>query len=89
VNGSPVTVAYYRGGYRVALIASEEGAIRKFSTVLFKVLLNGTHATIKHPAKRIPHALHEDGLIESGNHGPIPTPKVQVVVNQYLERNNE
>jgi len=223
--GSPVTVAYNRGGdYRVALIASEEGAIRKFSTVLFKVLLNGTHATIKHPAKlggrvldtetqgallslennsvrfeteegavvieldsviefskedrgltsdteaiiavdhmenreamttfaainsgrklgllgryirreyrklreslselslsetetevltaiysvgdqdlslvsmldidgseakRILHSLHEDGLIESGNHGPILTPKGQVVVNQYLERINE
>jgi helix-turn-helix protein len=223
--GSPVTVAYNRGGdYRVALIASDESAIRKFSTVLFKVLLNGTHATIKHPAKlggrvldtetrgallslennsvrfeteegavvieldsviefskedrgltsdteaiisvdhmenreamttfaaikssrklgllgryirkeyrklreslsalslsetetevltaiysvgdqdlslvsmldvdgseakRILHSLHEDGLIESGNHGPILTPKGQVVVNQYLERVNE
>jgi helix-turn-helix protein len=39
--------------------------------------------------KRVLHALHKKGLIESGNSGPALTPMGQVVVNQYLERVNE
>lgn len=50
--GTPITIAFNRGGtYQVALVAADENSIMKFSTVLFKVLLNGTHASIKHPAK--------------------------------------
>lgn len=52
IPGSPVTVAYRNGGNRVAAVISEdETTIRKFTAVLFKGILNGTHATIKHPAK--------------------------------------
>jgi len=50
--GTPVTIAFRRAGdHRIALVAGEEAAIEKFTTVLFKAVLNGTHATIKHPAK--------------------------------------
>ncbi|WP_336325639.1 CheF family chemotaxis protein [Halovenus sp. HT40] len=50
--GTPVTVAFERaGGKEVALIATDEPTVRKFTTILFKTILNGTHATIKHPAK--------------------------------------
>lgn len=37
---------------------------------------------------RILHALHQKGLIESGEHSPVLTAKGQIVVNQYLERVN-
>ncbi|MFB6308480.1 MAG: CheF family chemotaxis protein [Haloarculaceae archaeon] len=38
--------------------------------------------------KRILHALHEKGLIESGENNPVLTAKGQIVVNEYLERVN-
>lgn len=38
--------------------------------------------------KRLLHALHQKGLIESGEHNPVLTAKGQIVVNQYLERVN-
>lgn len=50
--GTPVTVAFERkGSNEVALVASDEATIGKFTTVLFKAILNGTQATVKHPAK--------------------------------------
>lgn len=50
--GTPVTLAFERDGRKeVALIAADERTIRKFTTVLFKAILNGTRATIRHPAK--------------------------------------
>ncbi len=49
---STVTVAFERSGNRyVACISADEDKIEKFSTVLFKAILNGTDATIKHPAR--------------------------------------
>ncbi|MFB6189803.1 MAG: CheF family chemotaxis protein [Halapricum sp.] len=38
--------------------------------------------------KRLLHALHQKGLIESGEHNPVLTAKGQIVVNRYLERIN-
>lgn len=38
--------------------------------------------------KQILHSLHEKGLIESGENGPILTAKGQIVVNHHLERVN-
>jgi helix-turn-helix protein len=38
--------------------------------------------------KRILHALHQKGLIESEDGGPVLTAKGQIVVNHYLERVN-
>ncbi|WP_136690137.1 CheF family chemotaxis protein [Halorhabdus amylolytica] len=49
---STVTVAFEKGDRRlVAAIESDDGKIEKFSTVLFKALLNGTDTTVKHPAE--------------------------------------
>ena len=39
--------------------------------------------------KRLLHALHEKGLIESGEDGPVLTARGRIVVNEYLERVNE
>jgi helix-turn-helix protein len=49
---STVTVAFERSGDRyVACVSADEDKVEKFSTVLFKAILNGTDATIKHPAR--------------------------------------
>lgn len=48
---STVTVVFRRDDSQfVATIEGEADTIEKFSTVLFKVILNGTETTIKHPA---------------------------------------
>lgn len=39
--------------------------------------------------RRILHALHEKGFVESGDNSPVLTARGQIVVNQYLERINE
>lgn len=49
---STVTVAFERGNSRnVVVVEADDDTIEKFSTVLFKALLNGTQMTIKHPAR--------------------------------------
>jgi len=49
---STVTVAFERSGTNyVACISADEEKIDKFSTVLFKAVLNGTEVTVKHPAR--------------------------------------
>jgi helix-turn-helix protein len=49
---STVTVAFERNGDRyVAVVEADDDKITKFSTVLFKAILNGTEMTLKHPAK--------------------------------------
>ena len=49
---STVTIAFERNGRRfVTAIEAEDETIQKFSTVLFKALLNGTEMTLKHPAR--------------------------------------
>ena len=49
---STVTVAFQKGERRlVAVIETDDEKIEKFSTVLFKALLNGTDTTVKHPAE--------------------------------------
>lgn len=48
-----VTVAYTNGDERrVVAIEGDDEHIEKFGTVLFKTLLNGTDALVKHPARR-------------------------------------
>lgn len=50
--GTPVTIAIDRAGEtEVILVAGDEATIQKFTTILFKTLLNGTNATLEHPAK--------------------------------------
>lgn len=49
---STVTVAFERSGSRsIACVSADEEKIEKFSTVLFKALLNGAETTIRHPAR--------------------------------------
>lgn len=49
----PLTVAYEMSGKRaVAVVTAEESTIEKFSTILFKAVLNGTRVSVKHPARR-------------------------------------
>ncbi|WP_246986098.1 CheF family chemotaxis protein [Halorientalis marina] len=49
---STVTIAYKQGNQRhVAAVEADDEKITKFSTVLFKALLNGTPMTVKHPAR--------------------------------------
>lgn len=49
---STVTIAFEKRGKQfVAAIEDESEKIQKFSTVLFKALLNGTNMTLKHPAR--------------------------------------
>jgi len=49
---STVTIAFRRDGTRhVAVVEADGEKIDKFSTVLFKALLNGTAMTVKHPAQ--------------------------------------
>jgi helix-turn-helix protein len=81
--GTPVTVAYRDEDTRVAAtISTDEETTAKFTTVLFKVLLNGTTATIKHPAKvggRVVDSAFRGGLLSLSagavefetNEGPI------------------
>lgn len=50
--GTPITIAVKRDGtHQTLLVAADETTINKFTTVLFKTILNGTDVTIKHPAK--------------------------------------
>lgn len=49
---STVTVAFEKGDDRfVAVVEADDETIEKFSTVLFKALLNGTDTTVQHPAE--------------------------------------
>jgi helix-turn-helix protein len=48
---STVTIAFNTGDAgHVAAVASDDDKIKRFSNVLFKVLLNGTTVTVQHPA---------------------------------------
>lgn len=50
--GRPVTIAFRDVDSRAAAVVSaDESTSKKFETVLFKAILNGTYTTIKHPAK--------------------------------------
>ncbi len=49
---STVTIAFDHDDHRhVAAVEAGEDKIEKFSTVLFKAVLNGTEMTVKHPAR--------------------------------------
>jgi len=49
---STVTVAFEKRGNRmVAAVEADDDKVEKFTTVLFKAVLNGTDATVKHPAR--------------------------------------
>ncbi len=50
--GTPVTVAYEHADRRTtAVIAAPDDTVKKFHSVLFKAILNGTYTKLKHPEK--------------------------------------
>jgi helix-turn-helix protein len=50
--GRPVTIAYQAGSDRATVvIAADETTSKKFETVMFKAILNGTYTVLKHPSK--------------------------------------
>lgn len=91
VPGTPVTVAYEAGANRTtAVVAADETTMGKFTSVLFKALLNGTRVTIKHPAKvggRVLDTTFKGGLLtlKSGgvvfdtDEGPVTIPLSSIV----------
>jgi len=49
---STVTVAFQRNNRQfTAVVETDDDKVEKFSTVLFKAILNGTDVTVKHPAR--------------------------------------
>ncbi|QSG10178.1 CheF family chemotaxis protein [Halapricum desulfuricans] len=89
--GTPLTVAYRNGSSRTtAVVAGEEATIEKFTTVLFKALLNGTAVQVKHPAKvggRVLEtafaggllSLRSGGVVFDTEDGPITVPLSSIV----------
>jgi helix-turn-helix protein len=74
---------------RISLSESEtETLATLYSTGDMDVSLTSVLEKNPETVKRILHALHQKGLIESGEHNPVLTAKGQIVVNQYLERVN-
>ena len=59
-----------------------------YSTGDMDVSLSSVLDTEPNQVKRLLHALHEKGLIESNDGGPVLTAKGQIVVTHYLERVN-
>jgi len=91
IPGTPVTVAYENGTSRTTVVVTaDETAIAKFTTVLFKALLNGTPVTLKHPAKvggRVLDTAFKGGILslQSGgvvfdtDEGPVTIPLSSIV----------
>jgi len=73
LGGVPITVAYDSDGERtVAAIAGKEETIRKFTTALFKTILDDTWVTLKHPARRggrVTDASFEPGMLSLSARG--------------------
>jgi len=89
--GRPVTVAYREGSTRAAVaVAADEETVSKFTTVLFKMLLNGTPVTVRHPAKvggRVVDSAFRGGLLSvttsavefETEEGPVTVPLRSVI----------
>jgi helix-turn-helix protein len=73
----------------ISLSESETEALTTiYSTGDMDVSLPSVMGMSPKKVKRVLHALHDKGLIESGDNGPVLTAKGQIVVNEYLERVN-
>ncbi len=69
--------------------AETEALAALYSTGETDVSLSAVIDADPQTVQRILHALHEKGLVESGDSGPVLTANGQIVVTQYLERVNE
>jgi len=89
--GVPVTVAFKSAGKRsTAVVSAEKRQSRTFRVVLFKAILNGTNATLKHPAQvggRVLDTPFEGGILSlqaasvqfDTEEGPVSIPLDSVV----------
>ncbi|SDJ98543.1 HTH domain-containing protein [Halovenus aranensis] len=89
---------YLRGTYQrlleslkqISLSDSETEALTTiYSTGDMDVSLPSVLGMDPKTVKRVLHSLHDNGLVESGENGPVLTAKGQIVVNEYLERIND
>jgi helix-turn-helix protein len=73
LGGAPVTVAYELDGERtVAAVGGKEETIRKFTTAIFKTILDDTLVYLKHPARRggrVTGAPFQPGMLSLSNRG--------------------
>jgi helix-turn-helix protein len=88
---------FLRGEYQTVIEALSELSLSESETEMLTMLYSAGDMDISLPSvldtdpkrvKRILHALHEKGLIESGENGPVLTARGRIVVNEYLERVN-
>lgn len=88
---------YLRSTYQDVIQSLQEISLSEPETEALTTIYSTGDMDIKLPnvldmnpkkVKRILHTLHDKGLIESGDNGPVLTAKGQIVVNEYLERVN-
>lgn len=88
---------YLRGTYQKLFESLQQLSLSEAETEALTTLYSTGDMNVSLPnvlglnpekVKRMLQALHQKGLIESGDHGPVLTAKGQIVVNEYLERVN-
>lgn len=89
---------YLRGTYQKLLSSLQQISLADPETEALTTIYSTGDMDIDLPSvlgmkpkkvKQILQSLHRNGLIESGESGPVLTAKGQIVVNEYLERINE
>ncbi len=89
---------YLRGTYQTLLASLQQLSLSDAETEALTTIYSTGDMAVSLPnvlemepktVKRILHSLHDNGLVESGENGPVLTAKGQIVVNEYLERINE
>ena len=88
---------FLRGEYQTVVDSLAELSLADPETEMLTTLYSAGDMDVSLPSvldtdprrvKRILHALHEKGLVESGENGPVLTARGPIVVNEYLERVN-
>lgn len=88
---------FLRQEYQTVIDSLSELRLAESETEMLTTLYSAGDMDVSLPAvldtdpkrvKRILHALHEKGLVESGENGPVLTARGRIVVNEYLERVN-
>ncbi|MFC7072525.1 CheF family chemotaxis protein [Halovenus rubra] len=89
---------YFRGTYEELLASLQQISLSNAETEALTTIYSTGDMDVSLPSvlgmdpkkvKRVLHSLHDNGLIEAGENGPVLTAKGQIVVNEYLERVNE
>jgi helix-turn-helix protein len=89
---------YLRGTYQTLLSSLQQLSLADSETEALTTIYSTGDMDVDLPSvlgmepktvKQVLQSLHGNGLIESGDSGPVLTAKGQIVVNEYLERINE